>query len=180
MDPPITTETEAGVEISWTYPRDVTEVSDIQVFVEIGGSKVLMDQYCGSNANVLANQSCMIPHNFLNLDMGMDTCDPLYAKVRAYDSTTNCFLQETEWSQVYARVHGCPNKYALAISDVQSTSMLLSWQLYDEAIVSGCTDVVSYEIEIKKGVQNEPWKDRIPKSEVFLDQQYNFLDLEPC
>jgi hypothetical protein len=93
----------------------------------------------------------MIPHNFLNLDMGMDTCDPLYAKVRAYDETSNCFLPETDWSLVYARVHGCPNKYELSISDIQSNSMRVSWELYDQAIVSGCTDVVSYEIEIKYG-----------------------------
>jgi hypothetical protein len=55
MDPPITTETEEGVRISWAYPADVTQVTDVQVFVEIGGSKVLMDQYCGSNTAVLAS-----------------------------------------------------------------------------------------------------------------------------
>jgi hypothetical protein len=37
MDPPITTETEMGIEISWDYPASVTSVNDIQVFVEIGG-----------------------------------------------------------------------------------------------------------------------------------------------
>jgi hypothetical protein len=57
--------------------------------------------------------------------MGMETCDPLYAKVRAFDDSNNCFMEETEWSTVFGRVHGCPNKYDLTVTDIQSRSMLV-------------------------------------------------------
>jgi hypothetical protein len=46
--------------------------------------------------------------------------------------------------------------------------MLVSWKLKDLEVLSGCTDVDSYEIEIK-AANDDAWHDRIPKDEIFLD-----------